>query len=338
MTFAAHDCTVFRFSTANVPPQERIAMWHDVFGRSVSRRMLSLLSDTPCHVDMTVRNLARNGGGSGACVQHMVVTGGVRAQRTRELLSDGNDDIVLHLHETGRRSVSQLGREGTVEPGGAVVTSNSDVSTTILAEPTRFASIAVPRKVIRALAPGVEDALIRPLPPDAGVLRLLLSYLNVLEDEEMLKSPDLQRAAAAHIHDLCALVIGATCDAAQIANGRGLRAARLRAIKAEIEHDLEDGDVSATALAKRHHVTPRYIHKLFESEGATLSRFVLGRRLARVHRTLTDPRHRTLTIGTIAYGVGFGDLSTFNREFRHQYGATPSEVRAAAEHYARLAS
>jgi AraC-like DNA-binding protein len=84
------------------------------------------------------------------------------------------------------------------------------------------------------------------------------------------------------------------------------------------------------ALAARQRVTPRYIHKVFEGEGTTFSRFVLGQRLARVHRLLTDPRHADRTIGAIVYDAGFGDLSTFNRAFRRQFGATPSDVRAAA--------
>jgi AraC-like DNA-binding protein len=72
------------------------------------------------------------------------------------------------------------------------------------------------------------------------------------------------------------------------------------------------------------------VHKLFEGEGTTLSRFVLGKRLARVHAMLAEPRYAEWTIGAIAYQAGFGDLSTFNREFRRRYGATPSEVRATA--------
>jgi AraC-like DNA-binding protein len=83
-------------------------------------------------------------------------------------------------------------------------------------------------------------------------------------------------------------------------------------------------------LAARHGVTPRYVHKLFEAEGTTLSRFVLGKRLARVHRLLTDPRNAACSIGSLAYDAGFGDLSTFNREFRRRYGMAPSELRAAA--------
>jgi AraC-like DNA-binding protein len=33
----------------------------------------------------------------------------------------------------------------------------------------------------------------------------------------------------------------------------------------------------------------------------------------------------------MAYKAGFGDLSTFNREFRRHYGMTPTEVRAASQ-------
>jgi AraC-like DNA-binding protein len=38
--------------------------------------------------------------------------------------------------------------------------------------------------------------------------------------------------------------------------------------------------------------------------------------------------HDELTISEIAYRAGFNDLSTFNREFRRHFGATPSDVRS----------
>jgi AraC-like DNA-binding protein len=182
-----------------------------------------------------------------------------------------------------------------------------------------------------AMVPGVEDALARALPPDTGILRLLARYLDVIDDEHGLTTPELRHAAATHVHDLCALAIGATRDAADIAKGRGLRVARLRALKADIAENLASGTISSSALAKRHGVTPRYIRKLFEGEGISLSRFVLHQRLALVHRLLTDPRHHHSTISGLAFDAGFGDLSTFNREFRRHYGATPSDVRAFAE-------
>jgi AraC-like DNA-binding protein len=320
----------FRFCTENLSPAERLPTWHDIFGRSVSRRMLSPLSDDPFHVHMTVRSLASGGSKSHerTCVQHMTLSAGFTAQRTAELLTDGNDDIVLHIHEGGRRIVSQFGREASAEPFGALLTSNADRSTITLPEASRFYSIGLPRKTMKALVPGVEDALMRPMPADAGVVRLLVSYLGVLEYEWALSAPDLQRAVLTHIHDLAAMIVGATRETAEIARGRGLRAARLRAIKTDIAERLANGDVRPAALAARHHVTPRYIHKLVESDGTTLSQYILGQRLARVHRLLTDRRYSDHSIGELAFRVGFSDLSTFNHAFRRHYGLTPSGARA----------
>jgi AraC-like DNA-binding protein len=75
-------------------------------------------------------------------------------------------------------------------------------------------------------------------------------------------------------------------------------------------------------------VSPRYIRRLFEDENTSLSQFVLGQRLVHVHRMLGDPRYAHLTI---ALRGRFGDLSTFNREFRRHFGVRPSDVRAAAD-------
>jgi AraC-like DNA-binding protein len=267
---------------------------------------------------------------TGVCVERMTFTAGCKAQLTRGLLADGIDDVLLLVHETGRRIVSQLGREATLEPGGGLLVSNADVDTHVVPEPCSFVSLALPRKLMMTLAPGLEDAFVRPLPPNSDVLRLLTRYLDLLDDEHALETQALRAAAATHIHDLCALAIGAARDVADVALRRGVRAARLCAIKADIAQNLAVGDLSPAALARRQRISPRYIHKLFESEGTTLSRYVLGLRLARVHRLLVDPRRSDRMISTLAFEAGFGDLSYFNREFRRRYGATPSDVRAMA--------
>jgi len=46
---------------------------------------------------------------------------------------------------------------------------------------------------------------------------------------------------------------------------------------------------------------------------------------------LSDPRLADRSIRSLAFDVGFGDLSYFNRAFRRRYDATPSEVRQSAE-------
>jgi AraC-like DNA-binding protein len=163
---------------------------------------------------------------------------------------------------------------------------------------------------------------------------LLVSYVGMLEDDEALATPELRRLVVAQIHDLAALAIGATRDAAAIAEGGGVRAARLRAVRSDIVANLGDCALTITAVAQRQRMTARYVHKLFESEGITYSEFVLDHRLSGVHRTLSDPRFAGRPISSIAFDAGFGDLSYFNHAFRRRYGATPSEVRRQAQHEA----
>jgi AraC-like DNA-binding protein len=143
-------------------------------------------------------------------------------------------------------------------------------------------------------------------------------------------TPDLQRLTVAHVYDLMALTLGATGDAASAAEDRGLRAARLRAVKEDIVRNLEYGDVSVAAIAARHRISPRYLRKLFEREGMTFSEYVLEQRLALAHRLLSDPRHAGDKIASVAFAAGFGDVSYFYRAFRHRYDLLPTDVRAQA--------
>jgi AraC-like DNA-binding protein len=135
----------------------------------------------------------------------------------------------------------------------------------------------------------------------------------------------------AHLYDLMAVALGATRDAAEVARDGGVRAARLYAIKQDIARSLDQPGLSVAALANRYRCTPRSLQRLFETEGTTLTEYVLLQRLARAHRLLVDPRRVGEKISAIAFDCGFGDVSYFNRVFRRHYGAAPSDVRAQAQ-------
>jgi AraC-like DNA-binding protein len=108
-----------------------------------------------------------------------------------------------------------------------------------------------------------------------------------------------------------------------------LRASRLRAAKAYIVENSSRHDLSVGAVADHLGVTPRYLQRLLEADGTTFSAFLLGQRLTRAYRMLCDLQFYSRPIGIIAYDVGFGDLSYFNRCFRRRYGVTPTEIREA---------
>jgi AraC-like DNA-binding protein len=182
--------------------------------------------------------------------------------------------------------------------------------------------------VLTRLVPDLDDVLSRRIVPRTEALQYLMGYVGFLEAQQIPADAELARATALHMRDLFALALGASRDAAVVAEGRGLRAARLQAMKRYIADNLSDGNLTVRAVAARHRVTPRYVQRLFESEGTTFSEYVLDQRLACVHRMLPDPRYAGWTVSAIALEAGFGDVSYFNRRFRHRFGASPTQCRA----------
>jgi AraC-like DNA-binding protein len=159
---------------------------------------------------------------------------------------------------------------------------------------------------------------------------MLVRYLDLARHDSVVTTPALAAAFSDHVTDLLALVLGATRDAAEQAKGRGLRAARLRAVKAEVLKELGRLDLSIDAVARAHGISPRQVQRLFELDGTTFTEFVLRERLALARRLPRTPANAARPISAIALEAGFGDLSYFNRSFRRRYGATPSDVRAAS--------
>lgn len=58
--------------------------------------------------------------------------------------------------------------------------------------------------------------------------------------------------------------------------------------------------------------------------------FVNGYRIEAAKARLADPRQADATVASIAFDLGFGSLSPFNRAFRASTGSTPTEWRRAA--------
>jgi AraC-like DNA-binding protein len=78
-------------------------------------------------------------------------------------------------------------------------------------------------------------------------------------------------------------------------------------------------------------VSIRYLHKLFETQEATVAEWIRRRRLERCRRDLLDPALRALPVNAIAARWGLLNAAHFSRAFRAAaYGATPGEYRRLA--------
>jgi AraC-like DNA-binding protein len=317
-----------RFSTDVLPASERLPWLRELLGHSIARCDLSPVDGHP------FRSAARMYLFDGLAVLSGEASY-MMARRSRALLSDGNHDLVFHVNRSGFTVVSQAGRECRIDAGQAALIGAGDPATHHFPGRASWLTLRIPRRRLLGLVGRPEDAAVRLVPASAEPLRLLLDYVDVTLPRHRLASPQLRQLFATHVYDLVALAIGATRDTADAARGRGLKAARLNAAKGAVMRRLENEGLTIGDVATSLGVTPRYVQRLFESDGTTFSEYVAGQRLACAYRTLSDPRFADRTVTSIAFDVGFDNLSYFNRLFRRHYGATPSDVREAARRAAR---
>jgi AraC-like DNA-binding protein len=311
---------VIRLCSDDIPERDRVAFVREIYGRMIVKHEIEPYDGGPFQWQGLLQSLPGLGLAS-------TVLSSVRTQRTAQQID--SDDLVLNVSVSGRRIVRQYGREVIIGPGELAVTRSSDIASCEVSDHARCLNIRVPVGELSPMICDLDPVMAMLVPADSERLSLLLSYVESVQETQALARPELAHLVVTHVHDLVALTLGATRDAAETARGRGVRAARLRAIQADIVRNIGRRDLSVEGIAARHAISARYVSMLFESEGTTFSAFVLSCRLTRAYRMLSGPRHTCLSVSAIAFACGFGDLSYFNRCFRRSYGVTPSDVRTA---------
>ena len=106
-------------------------------------------------------------------------------------------------------------------------------------------------------------------------------------------------------------------------SGRQLLTARLRAY---VNENLYDRALSPESIAARHHISVRYLHKVFAGEGVTVSRWIQQRRLEEALRELSRRGGASRpAVAVVGKRWGFGNAAHFSRSFRAAYGISPSD-------------
>lgn len=309
---------LLRFALTDIPEPERVVRFCEYFENIGVKYDAERIDEVPIEIDLTLQALPG--------IQ--LLSGRMQGGRWRRICGDPTDDVSLIVNLRGQHLVAQDGREVVLGDGEATLVSLTAPMVTMPRPPGDFLVLRVPGPLLVPRLAAGHDGFLRRVPQGTPALSLLINYMNVAWPEHGFADPDLQQALVSHLHDLMAVAIGATRDAAETAQGRGLPAARLRAIKLDIERYLDQPDLSVSALAARHRCTPRSVQRLFEMEGTTFTEYVLTQRLARVRARLLDQRFDSEKISSIAYDCGFSDVSYFNRMFRRSFGAAPTDIRA----------
>lgn len=308
-------------STEQVPRQQRLQMLHDFVGRQVARRQFQPLIDE-VSIEMNTIPLSRDL--MLAKARYSPIIG----KRTSEMLGDGRDDYLLTIHDADCEIMIDGGPSISVRKGDVMLVNEATRSEFRLPHIT-VTVLSLGFRELMSRVPRVEARPYYHMTGDAEGISLLTGYADLLLSNSV-TAKMLGDRAAGHLYDLTALAIGASMPEEVDADRSSIGRARLDVAKREILKRLREPDLKVTSIARDQSVTPRYLQRLFEAEGASFSEFLRDARLDLAFDTLKDMSQNQVGISTVAYDCGFSDLSHFNRSFRKRFERTPSDVRAAA--------
>lgn len=304
-------------TTDTVPDQEKVAYWND----AVSRALVP--------VTVAPRDGRRfDGRIASDCLGYLRVSrmeaDAGRVSRTPALIERSPEALVaVGLLVSGSATFIQDGRRAEMAGGDLVFYDTARPFS--FTYPERFAThvFQLPRHVL-----GVADGDIRRVTGTAigtahGLGAVLRPFLATLADAAPSYPAAVGHRLAGHVVDLFATLI---TDQALRDPDDG-RDHLVLSVRDHIDRKLGDPSLSPESIARAHHISVRYLHRLFEGEGITVSRLIQQRRLEACGRELARRGRVTPTVSAVARRWGFVNPAHFSRAFRAAYGVSPREWR-----------
>ncbi|MCE7915872.1 MAG: AraC family transcriptional regulator [Nitrosomonas sp. PRO4] len=313
---------LFRFSTQDFSVSERVNAFQEVYA-SIANIDIDSSQQHPPFVEMVGRLLPNLG------VYETIISPHSSRRTRAHVATENNDNLALVVPIDNTAIVIPENEEPLrCLPGEAVLIPSHSIHQALNTHTMSIAVIVVPTKLIATRASDLNKHLMKKFSSaNAPEIRLLVGYTRMLMQMKDDLSPELAALVATQIHDLFVLLCGAKQEEAAMAKDRGLRAARLRAVKEDIVAHITDSELSINQVALRQGISPQYIRALFHSEETTFADYVSGLRLEQTYRFLRNPLHIDRSISTLALDMGFNNISWFNRIFKQRFGLTPMEVR-----------
>jgi AraC-like DNA-binding protein len=237
------------------------------------------------------------------------------------------DQYKLSLVLGGEALVVQDTREAVLGPGDFAIYDCSRPYTFVTNDSFGMLACVLPRDIIGFSPDRVSEITATRIPGGNGIGWAMAPFLKRLADMAVRDElpPDQHRVVESVVDlvgSLCASVMNE--DVGPCAHSRAELVLRIRAY---IDSHLGDPDLTPTRIAATHFISKRYLHKLFEAEGISVSRWIRERRLECCRSALVDGRWRDETVTSIGMRWGFTDAAHFSRLFRETYGCTPTEYR-----------
>ncbi|MEV5600838.1 helix-turn-helix domain-containing protein [Streptomyces sp. NPDC052299] len=266
----------------------------------------------------------------GAVTVSAVVSGAQRVTRVPVRRSGADEpDLVLLLHPHGSATYRWRGDDVLAGPSVLLMHDSAQWCSLSYEGPFTAVVLRVPARAVGLSAEQLGSVAGAALPTTDGTAALLASLLPAVTSPADW-SPHVGERLGAALVDLVTLLVleHSTPDPETVQYGP--RGELVRRVRAYIDGHYRDPSLSPESIARAHHISLRYLHRVFEAEDSTVGRLIQRRRLEESARELARPGRRAVTVAAVAQLCGFTNAAHFSRAFRQLHGCSPLEWRSRA--------
>ncbi len=253
--------------------------------------------------------------------------------RRRSHISEVSDtQYLVKVQVRGESLVVHRGKEAHLRPGDfTVCLSNEPYELHFAADYTQVV-LAVPQNVMNDCLHYPERHLGVRKDSRVGANGLFSQFVSSIASRLDDMDGVLAQRLEANVIDLLATTLS-HCEESERRErlDAGVKCEHLLRIKQFIRSNLHDERLAPAWIASSLGISTRYLHMLFENEGASVSRHILAMRLQSCRQALDDPSFQRYSIADIAYRFGFKDPAHFSRAFKRAFGDSPARYRRRRE-------
>jgi AraC-like DNA-binding protein len=306
------------FTTDVVAPRDRGAYWREVMCRTFIQ--LAVTQRVPERFSGTLSTET-----AGPVKITRIRTDPMQALRTRSLLRAAEEERCLIAVQLNGRTVGrQDDRVVELAPGDlALFDSVRPYGVDFRGAGFDHLVVQLPRDQLAQRGVEIEHATAVPVRARSNMGQIAYPLILSVARAAGTASADTNQRLGTILLDMLATAFGAP-RIPEMTDERGLILERVRLF---VHAHLGDPQLSPARAAAAVNISLRQLHRLFEDQDATFSRWVRAERLRRCYDDLADPRHSGTPITTIARRCGFADLPTFSKAFSAEYGCSPREHR-----------
>lgn len=307
------------YSTSLLPPQERPQYWAEVIGTTYFPLELDFREPDRFSGSLSCWDLEQ------LTISHLASSPTRYRRKAGDIQGQEESPFLITIPRLQAVDFSQDRHRVVCNPGSFIIERSDLPYEFSYAHDNQLLVLRVPDSMLRSRVRSPERFLYMDFNLAQGAGALFSDFLASL----VRQSPYLNRHSAGlasqQLLELLALTLE-NDDRVLASSEASVRNAHLLRIEHFVHAHISDPELSPETIAAASGISTRYMHKLFQGSGQTVSQWIKEIRLQSALNDIRTSRP-DITLAEIAYRWGFNDQAMFCRSFKSRFGYTAKEAR-----------